>query len=176
MAYIPEMEPDEKLFLQIGFKISKKSPGFNFAVSDRAIYWPETKTFAIKDATYFRRIRNNSVAEVYIKRLAPYAAWLMAALMIIFGLVFTGLMLFPLVDKEPGDHLVSGWPIAIFVGGVILSFAARGRLGLEIRTHDKKFAWKPPFVLDKASKLKIRAILDQISSACEKSGLRVIRK
>lgn len=91
------------------------------------------------------------------------------------GLATVYFMCAPLINHEPGDHHVSGWPIAIFVGGILLPFAARGRLGLEIRTHDKKFQWKPPLVVDKASKQKIQATFDEIIAACEKSGLKVSR-
>jgi hypothetical protein len=61
MAYIPELETNENLALQIAFKVSEKSGAFNFAVSDQALYWPSTKAFAVNDATYFKRIRNNEV-------------------------------------------------------------------------------------------------------------------
>jgi hypothetical protein len=95
--------------------------------------------------------------------------------MVLTGLATAYFMCAPFIKHEPGEHRVSGWPIAIFVGGILLPFAARGRLGLEIRTHDKKFRWKPPLVVDKASKQKIQATFDEIIAACEKSGLKVSR-
>jgi hypothetical protein len=175
MAYKPELEPNENLALQIAFKVSEKSAVFNFAVSDRALYWPAIKAFAMNDATYFKRIRNNEISEVCVRRLPPYGLWIVAALMVLVGLATTYFMCAPLISHEPGTHTVSGWPIAIFVGGILLPLAARGRLGLEVRTHDKKFRWKPPLVVDKASKQKIQATFDEIIAACEKSGLRVSR-
>jgi hypothetical protein len=175
MAYKPELEPNENLALQIAFKVSEKSAVFNFAVSDRALYWPATKAFAMNDATYFKRLRNNEISEVCVRRLPPYGLWIVAALMVLAGLATTYFMVAPLINHEPGEHRVSGWPIAIFVGGILLPLAARGRLGLEVRTHDKKFRWKPPLVVDKASKQKIQATFDEIIAACEKSGLRVSR-
>jgi hypothetical protein len=68
-----------------------------------------------------------------------------------------------------------GLPFAIIVGGILMPFATKGRLGLEVRTHGKTFRWKPPLVVDKTSKQKIQATFDQIAAACEKSGLRVTR-
>lgn len=175
MAYEPELETNENLALQIEFKISDKAKAFNFAVSDQALYWPATKMFAMNDATYFKRLRNNEISEVCVRRLPPYGLWVVAVLMVLVGLAFTYFMLTPLINHEPGEHRVSGWPFAIFVGGILLPFAARGRLGLEVRTHDKKFRWKPPLVVDKTSKQKIQATFDEIIAACEKSGLRVSR-
>lgn len=175
MAYKPELEPNENLALQIAFKVSEKAAVFNFAVSDQALYWPAIKAFAMNDATYFKRLRNSEISEVCIRRLPPYGLWVAAVLMVLIGVATTCLMCIPLIDHEPGTHTVSGWPIAIFVGGILLPFAARGRLGLEVRTHDKKFRWKPPLVVGKAAKQKIQDAFDQIIAACEKSGLRVRR-
>jgi MFS family permease len=175
MAYIPELEPSENLALQIAFKVSEKAAAFNFAVSDKALYWPATRAFAVNDATYFKRIRNGEISEVCVRRLPPYGLWVVAVLMILVGLVTAYFMYAPLINHEPGEHRVSGWPIAFLVGGILLPFAARGRLGLEVKTHDKKFRWKPPLVVDKISKKKIQAAFDEIVAACDKSGLRVAR-
>lgn len=175
MAFKPELEPNEKLELQIAFRISEKSGVFNFAVSDQAIYWPMTKAFAMNDPNYFKRIRNNEISEVCIRRLPPYGLWIFAAIMLLVGLASTVFMLAPIISHDPGTYTVSGWPFALIVGGILMPFATRGRFGLEVRTHGKKFRWKPPLVVDKASKQKIRATFDQIADACEKSGLRVNR-
>jgi hypothetical protein len=175
MAYKPELKPNEHLALQIAFKVSEKSAVFNFAVSDQALYWPAKKMFAMNDATYFKRLRNNEISEVCIRRLPPYGLWVVAVLMVLVGLTTTYFMFTPLINHEPGTHTVSGWPIAIFAGGILLPFAARDRLGLEVRTHDKKFRWKPPLVVGKAARQKIQATFDEIIATCEKSGLRVSR-
>jgi hypothetical protein len=173
MAYIPELEPNETLALHIELKVSKKAAPFNFAVSNRAVYWPATKAFAMRDATYFRRIRNDEISEVSVKRLPPYGYWVIAALMVLVGTVISYLMLVPLINREPGEHQVSGWPFAIIVGGILMPFAARGRRGLEVQTLNKTYRWKPPFVIDTASKQNIQTTLDRIADACSKSGLRI---
>jgi hypothetical protein len=53
MAFKVELEPNEKLALQIAFKISEKTGVFNFAVSNQALYWPAVKAFVLKgDPTF----------------------------------------------------------------------------------------------------------------------------
>ena len=183
MAFKLELEPNEKLTLQISFNISEKTGVFNFAVSDRAVYWPVVKTYwpAVKaivlkgDLTYCRRIRNNEISEVCIRRLSPYGLWILAAIMLLVGLVSAVFMLAPLVSHDPGTHTFSGWPFALIGGGIVMPFVTKGRLGLEVRTQSKKFRWEPPLALNKASKQKIQAVFDKIADACKKSGLRVIR-
>src|SRR5277367_6569768 len=107
MAYKPEMEPTEKLALQIAFKVSEKAATFNFAVSDRALYWPATKAFAVNDATYFKRIRNSEIFEVCVRRLPPYGLWVVAVLMVLAGLATAYIIYAPIIRHMPGEHLVS---------------------------------------------------------------------
>jgi hypothetical protein len=111
MAYIPELEAGEKLIRQFKVKFSKKAQPFHFAVSDRALYWPEKKLIALNDPFYFRRIPHHQVQTVSLKKLAPYALWLLALLMIIAGLAMGFLLLLPFLEHVPGDHTVSGWPL-----------------------------------------------------------------
>jgi hypothetical protein len=93
--------------------------------------------------------------------------------MVLSGSVLSYFMFAPLIDHESGRHEISGWPMAIVVGGLLMPFATKGRLGLEVKTNDKTFRWKPPLVVDKASKEKIQALFNEIIAACEKSGLKV---
>jgi len=173
MAYEPELENGENVRLRVELNLSKKAQPFHFALSDRALYWPAIKFIAKNDPYYFRRITHNQVQKVEIRRLAPYGFWALAAAMVVVGLMTTIFMLEPLLKSQPGSHRVSGWPIAVLVGGFILPFAAKGRYGLRVTTSDKNFKWKPPMVVDKASKDKVAEALTAIRSACESAGLRV---
>jgi len=174
MAYEPQLEPDEKLISQFTVILSKKAKPFHFAVSDQALYWPEQKLIALTDPFYFRRIPHNRVQEVSLRRLSPYLLWLLAGIMILAGLGTSFAMMEPVLTKEPGSHRVSGWPFAVFVGGILLPFAAKGRFGLRIKTSDKDFSWKPPLVVDRLSKDKIAAALSGILESCQHAGLRVM--
>jgi hypothetical protein len=174
MAYEPELENGENVRLRVQLALSKKAQPFHFALSDRALYWPGIKLVAKNDPFYFRRFTHNQIQAVEIRRLAPYGFWALAAAMVVVGLISTVFMMQPLLNKSPGTHQVSGWPIAIFVGGLILPFAAKGRYGLRVTTSEKTFKWKPPMVVDKASKDKVTEILATIRTACESAGLRVI--
>ena len=173
MAFKPQLEPDEIVTLHIIFRVTEKTAPFHFVVSNRAIFWPATKMFAMSDATYFKRIRNDEISEVHIRKMPPYGLWLAAAFMVLIGIV-TAVALFVLMN-EPGEHTVSGWPFALIVGGLLMPIATKGRLGLEIKTQKQVFRWKPPLVIGKAVKQKIQAVFDQIAVSCEKSGLRVTR-
>jgi hypothetical protein len=173
MAYEPELETGETVRYRAALNLSKKAQPFHFAVSDRAVYWPAIKLVAVSDPFYFRRLTNNQIQEVSIRRLPPYGFWILAGLMVIGGLTSTVFMVQQILAGQTGEHNVSGWPIAVLVGGFILPFAAQGRHGLQITTSEKTFRWKPPLVVDKPSKDQVAATLDGISAACQASGLRV---
>lgn len=174
MAYIPELESGEQLIKQIGVQFSEQSKPFNFAVSNRALYLPAKKLVAVNDPFYFRKVPLDQVEEVAVRRLRPYGFWLVAAIMLLAGVYTTLAMIEPFIKHEAGSHLVSGWPIALIVGGIILPFVAKGRFGLQVRMLNKDFHWKPPMVVDKASKEKVAATLDEIFQACRQTGLRIV--
>jgi len=173
MAYEPELEHGENVRLHVQLALSKKAQPFHFALSDRALYWPAVKLVAKSDPYYFRRFTHSQIQAVEIRRLAPYGFWVLAAGMIVAGLTSTIFMMQPLLTQQPGTHSVSGWPIAVLVGGLILPFAAKGRFGLRVTTSEKSFKWKPPLVVDKASKNQVAETLNSIRAACESAGLRV---
>ena len=158
----------------IHLRLSKKAKPFFFAVSDRAVFIPRVKWIAKTDPYYFQRVPFDQIQHVAIRRLPPYALWLLGGLMIPIGLLTTHWMMEPVLRHEPGIRQISGWPIAVFVCGFLVPLAARGRFGLDIAFRDGKYRWKPPLVVDGASKKKIADALQSIISACEKYGTRVL--
>jgi hypothetical protein len=174
MAYEVVPEAGETVQASIRLSISKKAQPFCFAVSNRAIYIPRIKLIAKTDPYYFQQVRFEQVQQVTIRRLPPYALWLLAVLMIGIGLITTILMMEPVLGKEPGMHNVSGWPIALFVCGFLVPFVAKGRFGLDISFSDGKYCWKPPLVVDKTSKHKVAEAVWSIAAACEKVGVHVV--
>jgi len=189
MAYIPKLETGEKLIRQFRVKLSEKAKPFLFAVSDRALYWPQKKLVTWNDPFYLRRIPHNQVQAVSLKKLAPYAFWFLSLLMILAGLVILVLVLAPLFELITGTHL--GLPdiratmrrrrllgcdgILLIAGGIYLFYMAKGRFGLRIQTCDKSFTWKPPlFVVDKPSRIHIAFVLKDMLQTCQQAGLRVL--
>lgn len=132
MAYTIVPEPGESVHANIELWISKKAQPFFFAVSNRAVYIPRIKFIAKTDPYYFQRVPLDQLRHVNVKRLRPYVLWVLAGLMISIGLVTTIWMMQPVLDNEPGLHQISGWPIAVFICGFLVPFAAKGRYVLEV--------------------------------------------
>jgi len=164
-----ELQPAEELLLNVFFQASEKSEPFLFAVSSRALFIPRKKLFAVRDPRYFEKVPLSNVMSVSRIRLQPHFWWVLAALMVLVGTVTTISMVIPMIKGESGT--VSGYPPAIVVVGLVIPFAVRRRFGIRIQMTNGSFLWKPPVVLDKASKNKIRNIQDQIISTCTRAGI-----
>ena len=172
MPFTVDPEPGEKVILEAEYLASNKSQPFGFGISDRAIFLPAKKVFAMSDPWHFRRVPLSDVRQIRISRLKPHTLVALGICMVVVGL-------YTLVGMFNTDYLrhggkIYGWPVAILVGGLILPFVARGRFGLVVKLTNGKFRWKPPLVIDKASKEQVAAILHSIVQGSRAAGIQVI--
>jgi hypothetical protein len=172
MPFVIEPEMGETIILEAEYAASEKSVPFAFGITNRAIFLPAKKTFAMKDPWYFRRVPLSDVREVRIRRLKPHVLTIVGICMVVVGL-YAGIGMFN-ADYLRGGGKISGWPIAIFVGGLILPFIARGRFGLVVTLARGKFRWKPPLVVDRPSKENIAAVLAAIVQGSRSAGIHVL--
>jgi hypothetical protein len=173
MAYEVVPESSEELALKIKLNLSTKAQPFYFAVTNRAIYIPRIKLIAKSDPFYFQRVSLDQVRHVAVKRLRPYGLWLLAAVMVVVGLLTTFWMMEGILGNGSETRHVSGWPIAIFVCGFLVPFAAKDRFGLEIWFEGGRYHWKPPLVVDRMSKQRIAGTLQIIIDACARVGVPI---
>ena len=173
MAYEVKLEKGEELAADIELNLSKKAQPFFFAVSNLALYIPRIKFIAKTDPFYFQKVNLNEVRHVAVTRLRPYGLWLLAAVMVIVGAVTTIITMEGTLRHESDVRHVSGYPFAVFVGGLLLPFAARARFALQVWFEGGTYRWKPPLVVDKSSKQRIAETLQTIIEACERVGLSV---
>jgi len=191
MAYEIQAEPGENILLDLDFQVSpgsgtgfivtggalaresKKRERLRLAISDQAVYLPATRFVVSGDPHYFRRVAREQVRAVCVQRLRPYGLWIAAALMAAAGLVTEIMVMLPLVTQARGTYQVSGWPLAILVGGLLLPIAGKGRARLVVHLAKGRFGWNAPLVVDRASKQRIAAALDEIVAACRKAGFPV---
>ena len=170
MAYQVQHEPGEKLITQVWYAPPKAEP-FSLAISDRAIFLPRMKAFAVKDPRYFERVPISNVRSVAKVRLRPYGWWVFAALLVALGAVTTYWMMEPILRGQGGR--VSGFPPGIAVIGCVIPFAVKGRFAIEVRMSLRNFRWKAPIVVDRKSRDQIRDVQRQILDACRQVGIPV---
>ena len=172
MPFDISLEEGERLIANLSFVVPKDPSAFHIAITDRAVFLPRKKFFAVKDPTYCERVLLNRVVEAKVKRLNPFFLWTLALLMVIVGTVTTGLMMLPVFRGERGQ--LSGYPPAVAIVGLVIPFTARRRYGLSISIVDEAFLWKPRLHVDRASRNALEIFLTQTADALRQAGVNVI--
>ncbi|MCI0615996.1 hypothetical protein L0244_23685 [bacterium] len=168
MPFEVNTEAEEELVLMREYHGSKGYV-FAFAVSNQAINSPSKKLFV---KNFFERIPLSKVLDVSLRKLKPIFLYILAIIMIAVGAITTYWMMAPVLKGQGGD--IKGYPIAIVVGGLVISFIARGRKALVVRMVDETYEWKPQLVVDSASRKQIASIQNEILEACKKVGIPTI--
>jgi hypothetical protein len=170
MAFVVSAQPGEEVYLQREFRGSH-SHIFAMAVSNQALYLSAQK-WALKDDWYFKRVPLAEVTDVRLIKQRPIYILLLSLSMIVIGGVVSFFMLWNIYVSTPDAPThVSGWPIAIFVGGLVIPFIARGRKILVVRMKKGKFKWRPQLAVDKKTRQLCAKIQAELLAACRKAGL-----
>jgi hypothetical protein len=163
--------PNERVLVNVRYQASTNSVPFALGVTDQAVYVPAKKLWARDDPWFIQRYPITQVHHVEVKKTRTVAILFVAALMVVLGLFFLYFMLEPIVQGHGGK--ISGWPLAITIGGLILPFVARGRRSLKIFFTKGKYSWTPPVVVDKGSRQYITQLLDHIVGGFRAAGVQV---
>ena len=169
MPFIVEPQPGEEVYLRREFQGSHGHV-FAIAISNQAVYLPAQKFALKKDPWYFKRVPLSEVREVRLRKQKPVPLLILSALMIVFGGATGFLMMWYALRGE--EIHVSGWPLAFFVGGIVIPFIARGRRTLVVITSKGKYKWKPQLAVDKETRETSSRLQDEIAQACRKAGIQ----
>lgn len=170
MTFAVDPQPGEEVYLLKEFR-GANDHIFAMAVSNQAIYLSRQK-LALRDPWYFKRVPLSDVREVRLLKQRPIYIIALSLFMIGFGTVLSILMMWRSFNPMPGvPYMVSGWPFAIAVGGMIIPFIARGRKTLVVRMRKGKFKWKPQLALDKKTRELCSNIQEEVLQACKKAGI-----
>jgi hypothetical protein len=170
MSFEVHLEAGERMIANLSFSAGR-SGSLRIAISDRAAYLPRRKFFAVSDPNYCERVPLNRILQATVRKLNPYFLWVLAFVMVFAGSVTTALMMMPILRGETAT--VSGYPPAIVVVGLVIPFIARRRYGLTISIVDNTFSWKPPLLVDSASRKAVGSFLGQVAEACRTAGITV---
>jgi hypothetical protein len=174
MPFTIDPQAGEEVYLLREFRGSHDHV-FAMAVSNQAIYVSAQKLALKRDPWYFKRIPLNDVEEVRLVKQRPVYVLLIGLLMILFGGTLSVLMMWRAFNPMPGvAYHVSGWPFAIFVGGIIIPFIARGRKILIVRTLQGRFKWKPQLALDRKTRVHCSRLQDELIDVCRKVGISTV--
>jgi len=174
MPFIVDRQPGEELYLQREFRGSHDHV-FAIAVSNQAVYLSAQKLALKKDPWYFKRVPLSDVKEVALVKQRPFYLVMLSLSMFVLGTVLSFLMMWRALDPMPGvPYKVSGWPIAIALGGIIIPFIARGRKTLLVTMRKSKFKWKPQLAVDKKTRELCSNLQNEVLLACKKAGIPTV--
>ena len=174
MPFTIDPQPGEEIYLQREFRGSHDHV-FAMAVSNQAVYVSAQKLALKRDPWYVKRVPLNEVEEVRLVKQRPVYILLLGLVMILFGGILSFLMMWRAFNPMPGvAYHISGWPFAIFVGGIIIPFIARGRKILIVRMRKGRFKWKPQFAVDRKTREHCSHIQDELVEACRKAGISTV--
>ncbi len=172
MPFVVDPQPGEEVFLHKEFRGSHDHV-FAMAVSNQAVYIPVQKLVLKRDAWSFKRVPLSDVVDVRLLKQRPISLVLLSVSMIIFGTVLSVLMMWRAFNPMEGvPYRISGWPMAIAVGGIIIPFIARKRRTLLVRMRKGKYKWKPQLGVDKKTRQLCSDIQDEVLQACKKAGIK----
>ncbi len=172
MPFVVEPQLEEELHLQKEFRGSH-DPRLCDGGTNQAVYIPVQKLVLKRDPWSFKRVLLSDVLEVSLIKQRPISLILLSAAMIIFGTVLSVLMMWRAFNPMEGvPYNVSGWPMAIAVGGIFIPFVARKRKTILIRMRKGKFKWKSQLAVDKKTRQLCSDIQAEILEACKKAGIK----
>ena len=161
----------EKQFVNVRYQASSRHLPFAIGITDRAVYVPRKKRWSRSDPWFIQRVPIEQIRHVSVRRTKTIVIIAIALLMVCLGAVFTYFMLEPILAGRGGK--VSGWPIAVVVGGLLLPFVARGRQTLRVVLAEGEYRWTHPVVLDRATRVYIQQLLGHIIGGFRAAGVRV---
>jgi hypothetical protein len=171
MPFTINPQPGEEIYITRDFSGSDHH-SFAMAVSNQAVYVSACAISVTAANTYGKRIPLDEVVEVQLRRQRGTTLLLVAAGMFVFGLALSALMMWRAMSPEPGGYVVSGWPFAITIGGLVIPFVSRGRKTLAVVTRNAEYQWTPQLSIDKKTRNRCASIQSELLAACTGAGIR----
>ena len=168
-------QPGEDVYLLREFRGSHGHI-FAMAVSNQALYVSQQKLALKNDGWHFKRVPLSEVKEVSLVRQRRIYLLGLSILMIAFGAIVSFLMMWRAFNPMPGVSFhVSGWPMAIAIGGIIIPFIAKDRTTLFVKLQRGNLKWKPQLSVDKKTREICASLQNEIVQACMKAGIASAR-
>jgi hypothetical protein len=168
------LEPQEKLIFKDTFHEGSRTYPVTFAVTDRAVFVTREKHLA-KESFYLERIPLSRIRQVFLSRRRRWSMLISSALVFLFGLTLTVLMVIPYLNGEETAAIKSA-PFFIMIFGLIMPFLSKKRKTLIVQLNDGIYKWKPQLTLDKISRARTQGLQEQFLDACRSVGVHVMEE
>ena len=171
MLVLPELEQGERWLFSdmLPAPNPKKGGAFALLVSDRALFLLRSRRLAIRDPWYFERIPLRDVTLVELVAQRASWSWGVAASCIALGTW----LLTQLIPQGLGPERAKpiGYSVALVVVGLVIPFAARGRLTLHVKLSNGTFKWRPTLTVGGPYSSLAREYLVSLAHAIRSAGV-----
>ncbi len=144
MAFEPKLESGEEVLDDILVTFEKEA-GLRLVLTNRGVFWPGKKTFAVSDPVTTERLSLSEIERFSYRAKSKVGSAIAGLLLTIVGLFMTFGEYF-----ETGAIWV-GLPQALVVGGVVIAAMGGRRKSLRIQGGKSKMTWSAPIVFGKRS-------------------------
>lgn len=167
-----ELADSEEVIYEGGFQASAKTEPFAMAITSEAVHVLRKKLVAMSEPYHVVRIPKGGILAVELRRAG--LVWRALIASVLGAAAATALLLMirgNLAGVEPEHY---GIVLALLAGSIVLPFVVRQRLSLVIVHEQGTYRWRPPILVDQASRREVQELLDGIIGACRQLGLRVV--
>jgi hypothetical protein len=165
MAYELNLEPGEKVIFESEIAEGDLGEPFLVAVSDRAVYFPRKKWFALSDPYRTLRLELSELREVSIRGSHSLVLMVLGALAAGGGVAVIAAAMTSFRD------LTLGLKFGAF--GVLLVWGAFGRQRIIASTVTTSYTWRRPLRASKEGRRLLSSTLHDLLSACRRVGVYV---
>lgn len=169
----PDLDENEAVLLDIAHQMANSTP-FRVVITGSAFYFLSQKTFAVSDPWYFEKVTLSQISCVMRRKIRAIYSWIISSFLIIGGAIGLYSMYYAAFVKPHKEVLVSGYPFALLLGGIIIPFLAKKRYGIFIKCDNRSYSWKPTFVIDNKSRQEIAEKQRLIIETSRELGVNVI--
>ena len=167
-----ELEPGEEIILSESLPAPKKGGApFSIAVSNRALFLPHKKRFAVADPWYFKKVPISQIERVQVRAHKPAWLWLVALLMVGGGI--GGLFLVWSSGELKSNAKLVGYSLAFIAVGCAIPWAMRSRVQLIVEMTRGRFTWTPTLTIGGTYSADSRRFLAEVANACSLAGIPV---
>lgn len=163
MSYDAQVQPGEIIQYHGQFQKNKNADPFAITVTDKAVYIPRKKSFAISDPYYFERWCKEDVLNWRVEKIKPFGMYVLGSVITVLGLLCSWLMFEIIYTNGQGTLAVA--PLFLIGLGLTIFLSASSRMTISIITSEKKFRWKYPMSISNEQKKYLESMFLSIGSA-----------
>lgn len=164
---------NEEVLFERMYHPNRKIEPFGVVLTREALYILQKKWFARSDPWHYVRLPLCDIQVITVSKSKRLWLWIISVFLIAIG----GYTSFLMIDnlrkgmKTPVNHHV----FLVFLIGLAIPLAMRGRYSLRIDCPDRHYSWSPP-LFAVFNRTEGNNLISDLTDSCKKNGIFVLDK